>query len=104
MPVNCWNHSHLPGIGAKPVRRWAAKLEEMVLDNDTFPRQGRCLLFAEYSATAKDCHACRSIAWCKYYDHAGVGEILRLDITRWEENCRQRVALALRYRMYRLKS
>jgi len=72
---------------------------ETLPHNDEFEREGRCLLFAKYSPSPRDCGGCRTIAWCKYYDHAGVRAFERLEIARWEEECRRRVALALRYRM-----
>ena len=64
--------------------------------NDEFRRAGRCLLFAKYSRSPRDCRACRTIAWCKHYDRAGMWEFERLEMTRWETECRRRVALALR--------
>lgn len=68
----------------------------MLPHNNTFPRSGRCLLFVKYSRTPRDCHACRTIAWCKHYDHAGMREFHGMEEARWELECRRRVALALR--------
>ena len=68
----------------------------MLTSSDSFPRRGRCLLFSSYSLTPRDCGACRTIALCPYYDAAGVGEIIRLDIARWDKECQRRAALSLR--------
>jgi hypothetical protein len=64
--------------------------------NDTFARPGRCLLFVQYSRSPRDCGACRTIAWCKYYDHAGMREFEEREMVRWATECRRRAALALR--------
>jgi len=58
----------------------------MVRHNATFSREGRCLLFACYSPSLRDCHACRTIAWCKYYDHSGVRDHDRLALVRWDDD------------------
>jgi len=54
--------------------------------NATFVREGRCLLFAEYSQSLRECRGCRTIAWCPYYDRAGVREAERLALARWEDD------------------
>ncbi len=54
--------------------------------NDAFVREGRCLLFAEYSQSLRDCRGCRTIAWCRYYDRAGVRAVERLALARWEDD------------------
>jgi hypothetical protein len=54
--------------------------------NATFVRVGRCLLFAEYSQSLRDCRGCRTIAWCRYYDRAGVRDIERMALARWEDD------------------
>jgi hypothetical protein len=51
-----------------------------------FAREGRCLAFATYSHSLRDCHTCRTIAWCEFYDHAGVREPDRLALARWEDD------------------
>jgi hypothetical protein len=58
----------------------------MLRHNDTFARQGRCLLFAEYSQSLRDCRACRTIAWCRYYDRTAVRAPERLALARWEDD------------------
>jgi hypothetical protein len=64
----------------RPVDWW------LVRNNATFSREGRCLLFARYSQTLRDCHACRTIAWCKYYDHFGVRDHDRLALAHWDDD------------------
>ena len=54
--------------------------------NAEFVREGRCLLFAEYSQSLRDCTACRAIARCRYYDRAGAREPERLAVARWEDD------------------
>jgi hypothetical protein len=54
--------------------------------NDAFVREGRCLLFAEFSQSLRDCRGCRTIAWCRYYDRAGVRAVERLALARWEDD------------------
>ena len=54
--------------------------------NAAFVREGRCLLFAEFSQSLRDCLGCRTIAWCQYYDRAGVREAERLALARWEDD------------------
>jgi hypothetical protein len=56
-----------------------------VRDNEMFARDGRCLLFASYSQSLRDCQGCRIISWCKYYDHAGLREYDRLLLAKWED-------------------
>lgn len=60
----------------------------LVRHNETFAREGRCLLFASYSQSLRNCHACRTIAWCKYYDHdhSGARQHDRLALARWEDD------------------
>jgi len=58
----------------------------MIPHNATFARQGRCLLFAECSPSLQDCRGCRTIAWCRYYDRAGLREPERLALARWEDD------------------
>ena len=53
--------------------------------NDAFARDSRCLLFATYSHSLRDCRACRTIAWCKYYDDLGVRQPDLLALERWED-------------------
>jgi hypothetical protein len=72
----------------------------MVPSNNSFPREGRCLLFAKYSLSPRDCGGCRTIAWCTYYDHFGSVEFAGLEMARWEQECRRRVALASRITKY----
>ncbi|MBZ5726739.1 MAG: hypothetical protein LAP87_17300 [Acidobacteriia bacterium] len=54
--------------------------------NPAFPREGRCLLFAPYSHSLRDCGACRTIVWCQYYDHSGVRQHDRLALDRWDDD------------------
>jgi len=54
--------------------------------NTTFVREGRCLLFAQYSQSLRDCTGCRTITWCRFYDRASVREAERLALTRWEDD------------------
>ena len=54
--------------------------------NHTFAREGRCLLFASLSPSLRDCHACRTVAWCEFYDRAGVRPLDRLAIATWEDD------------------
>ena len=54
--------------------------------NTIFAREGHCLRFASVSQSLRDCTACRTIAWCNYYDRAGVREIDRLALGRWEDD------------------
>ncbi len=58
--------------------------------NVSFPREGRCLLFADYSETLRDCHACQTIAWCKYYDHTELRLQDRLALAMWDDDGGQR--------------
>jgi hypothetical protein len=58
----------------------------LILPNADFIREGRCLLFAEYSQSLVDCCGCRTIQWCGYYDRAGVREVERLAIARWDDD------------------
>jgi len=58
----------------------------MIPHNATFVRQGRCLLFAESSQSLLDCRGCRTIAFCRYYDRAGLREPERLALARWEDD------------------
>ena len=64
----------------------AAAEPGLVRHNETFAKEGRCLLFASYSQLPRHCHACRTIAWCKYYDHLGVRQHDRLALERWEND------------------
>lgn len=57
-----------------------------VLHNDMFAREGRCLLFALHSPSLRDCRACRTIAWCEFYDRAGVRQHDRLALAKWEDD------------------
>jgi len=57
-----------------------------VRPNDAFARDARCLLFAGYSQSHRDCQGCRTIAWCKYYDHFGTRLLDRLAFERWEDD------------------
>ena len=57
-----------------------------VSQNATFAREGRCLLFASYSQSLRNCHACRTIAWCKYYDRSDVRQHDRLALARWDDD------------------
>ncbi|MGA2574546.1 MAG: hypothetical protein ABSH24_00810 [Bryobacteraceae bacterium] len=57
-----------------------------IIHNSAFVREGRCLLFAEYSQSLRDCTACRTIAFCGDYDRAGVRDAERLAVTRWEDD------------------
>ena len=54
--------------------------------NAAFVREGRCLLFAEFSQSLRDCLACRTIAWCGSYDRASVRQAERLALARWEDD------------------
>lgn len=54
--------------------------------NTSFAREGRCLLFAERTPSLRNCRACRTIAWCKYYDHTGTREFERVAASRWEDD------------------
>jgi hypothetical protein len=58
----------------------------MIRHNATFARESRCLLFAEYSQSLRDCTGCRSIAWCPYYDRSAVREPEQLALARWEDD------------------
>jgi len=57
-----------------------------VRHNDMFAREGRCLLFARHSPSPRDCHACRTIAWCEFYDRSGLRQADRLAHARWEDD------------------
>ena len=63
-----------------------ARGADMLPHNATFAREGRCLLFAEYSQSLRDCRGCRTIAWCRYYDRADLREPDRLALARWEDD------------------
>jgi hypothetical protein len=65
---------------SRPTDPW------VVCHNAVFPRDGRCLLFAAWSPSLRNCHACRTIAWCKYYDHSGERQHDRLAVARWEDD------------------
>ena len=54
--------------------------------NSIFPREGRCLLFAEFSQTLRDCRGCRTITWCRYYDRHGSRAPERMALARWEDD------------------
>lgn len=54
--------------------------------NAVYAREGRCLVFASFSPALRDCHACRAIAYCKYYDHAGSRELDRHALAAWEDD------------------
>ena len=66
----------------------------MIPHNATFAREGRCLVFAEYSQSLRDCRGCRTIAWCRYYDRPGARDADRpgardadrLALARWEDD------------------
>ena len=58
----------------------------LVRHNATFASEGRCLLFASYSQLLRNCNACRTIAWCKYYDVSGVRQQDLLALVRWEDD------------------
>ncbi len=58
----------------------------IIRHNATFVREGRCLLLAESSQSLLDCSGCRTIAWCPYYDLAGVREPERLALAHWEDD------------------
>ena len=57
-----------------------------VVNNAGFVREGRCLVFAEYSQSLRDCRGCRTIARCPFYDRAGVRAEERLARARWEDD------------------
>ena len=57
-----------------------------ITNNAVFVREGRCLLFALYSQSLRDCTGCRTIAWCPYYDRTGVREAQRLALACWEDD------------------
>ncbi len=57
-----------------------------ILYNSVIVREGRCLLFAEYSQSLRDCLGCRTIAWCRYYDRTGVREPERMALAQWEDD------------------
>jgi hypothetical protein len=57
-----------------------------VRHNDLFPREARCLLFAQHSQSLRDCQACRTIAWCEFYDRAGVRQPDRPALEQWEDD------------------
>jgi hypothetical protein len=75
---------HFPGDPSAP--RCVEADPWLVRHNAEFAREGRCLLFADYSRSLRDCHACRTIAWCNYYDHLGVRQPDRLALARWEDD------------------
>jgi len=58
----------------------------MIPHNATFVREGRCLLFAEYALSLRDCRGCRTIVWCRHYDRAGARDADRLALARWEDD------------------
>src|SRR5580693_5914141 len=64
----------------------AQRTSMVIFNNAAFVREGRCLLFADFSQSLRDCLGCRTIAWCRYYDRAGVREAERLALTRWEDD------------------
>lgn len=53
-------------------------------NNAMFPLEGRCLMFAEYSDALRDCHCCRTVAYCRRYDHAGTRQQDVVALVRWE--------------------
>jgi hypothetical protein len=57
-----------------------------VPSNSSFTKAGRCLLFAEYSKSSRDCYACRTIYWCKFYDRLGLRVAVPMDLARWEDD------------------
>ena len=57
-----------------------------IAHNATFVREGRCLLFAAYSESLRDCRGCRTIAWCPHYDRSGVRHAELLALARWEDD------------------
>jgi len=61
-------------------------MRAMPTHNAGFVRGGRCLLFAEFSQSLRDCRGCRTIAWCRFYDRTGVREPERLAFARWEDD------------------
>ena len=58
----------------------------LVRHNAMFARESRCLLFAGYSPSLRNCGACRTIAWCPYYDHLGVRQPDCLALARWDDD------------------
>jgi len=60
--------------------------EWRVRDNSTYAREGRCLLFASYSRSLRDCDACRTIAWCQYYDSSGIRQFDQVSLARWADD------------------
>jgi len=57
----------------------------LVCNNEMFAKEGRCLVLAPYSQSLRNCHGCRTIFWCKYYDHTGLRQYDRLLLARWED-------------------
>ncbi len=57
-----------------------------VRPNDMFAREGRCLLFASLSPSLRDCRACRTVAWCEFYDREGVRRHDRLSLATWDDD------------------
>lgn len=58
----------------------------VVRNNIAFPREGRCLFFAAYSSSLRHCHACRTIAWCRFYDHAATRQFDLTALGQWEDD------------------
>ena len=54
--------------------------------NAIFAREGRCLRFAEFSLSLRDCTGCRTIAWCNFYDRADLRKLDREGLARWEDD------------------
>jgi len=54
-----------------------------ILSNRDFPRELRCLIYLEVQPGAvRDCIACRTIQWCRYYDRSYKYH----EIDRWEDD------------------
>ncbi|MGA2134777.1 MAG: hypothetical protein ABSH50_21035 [Bryobacteraceae bacterium] len=62
------------------IRAW------LTPSNAVFVREGRCLRFAAFSQSLRDCTGCRTIARCNFYDWAGVRDRGQLDLARWEDD------------------
>lgn len=58
----------------------------MPAQNSAFTPEGRCLAFAEYSQSLRDCRGCRTIFWCPYYDRTGIRAAERLALAGWEDD------------------
>ena len=77
----------IPSAGMNlPELRPSAALVLTVRHNAMYPRESRCLLYVSFSLAPRDCHACRTIAYCKYYDHVGLRDHDRLALAAWEDD------------------